>query len=255
MAYIPLSFLGSIEIYKIIKGKRFSNWLKLSLFFLSSIIATALSIFIYLLIYQKDIIMSLSDDKQFKTLINLNLFWHGWEWVIPLIISLASLLWVVKFKSHVLNYIVMYTILIGLSFSLISYFIVPKVEFAIQGTAVSFYENISREKKYITTVGFKSYAPYFYSKVDQLKKVDKLYHKKLEILKKYFYTNSLNDLNRFQKNKFNGYVLSWLINGDVDRTVYFVSKKSKPIFLLQNAKNLELIKDQAGYQFYKRELK
>ena len=63
---------------------------------------------------------------------------------------LASLLWIVKFKSHVLNYIVMYTILlIGLSFSLISYFIVPKVEFAIQGTAVSFYENISREKKSI----------------------------------------------------------------------------------------------------------
>ena len=61
--------------------------------------------------------------------------------------------------------------------------------------------------------------------------------------------------NRYQKNKCNGYVLSWLINGDVDRTVYFVSKKSKPIFLLQNAKNLVLIKDQGGYQFYKRELK
>ena len=71
----------------------------------------------------------------------------------------------------------------------------------------------------------------------------------------YFSTNSLNDLNRLQKTKFNGYVLSWLINGDVDRTVYFVSKKSKPILLLQNSKNLELIKDQAGYQFYKRELK
>ena len=114
--------------------------------------------------------MSLSNDKQFKTLINLNLLWHGWEWIIPMIISLASLLWVIKFKFHVLNYIVIYTILIGLSFSLISFFIIPKVEFAIQGTAVSFYENISREKKYLTTVGFKSYAPYFYSEVDQLKK-------------------------------------------------------------------------------------
>ncbi|MFL2565355.1 MAG: ArnT family glycosyltransferase [Parvicellaceae bacterium] len=255
MAYIPLSFLGSIEFYKIIKGKRFNKVLKLLLFLLSSIIAIVLSLFIYLLIYKKEIIMSFSDDNQFKTLLNLNLSWQGWEWTIPLIIAFSSLLWIIKFKFHLLKCLAIYSLLIGLSFSLISYFIIPNVEFAIQGTAVSFYKDISKEKKYLTTVGFKSYAPYFYSEVDHLKKVDKLYQKKSEILKKYFSANSLNDLNRLQKNKFNGYVLSWLINGDVDRTVYFVSKKSKPILLLQNAKNLELIKDQAGYQFYKRKLK
>ena len=255
MAYVPLSFLGSIEIYKIIKGKRFSKGIKLSLILLSSFISTLLSLFIYLLIYQKDIIMIISDDIQIRTLLNLNLLWQGWEWAIPLIIVFASLLWFIKFKFHPLKYLAIYSILIGLSFSLISLFIIPKIEFAIQGTAVAFYEDISKEKKYLTTVGFKSYAPYFYSEVDHLKKVDKLYQKKSEILKKYFSANSLNDLNRLQKNKFNGYVLSWLINGEVDRTVYFVSKKSKPILLLQNAKNLELIKDKAGYQFYKRELK
>lgn len=255
MAYVPLSFLGSIEIYKIIKGKRFSKRIKLFLFLLSSFISTVLSLFIYLLIYQKDIIMIISDDIQLRTLLNLNLLWQGWEWAIPLIIVFASLLWFIKFKFNPLKYLAIYSILIGLSFSLISLFIIPKIEFAIQGTAVAFYEDISKEKKYLTTVGFKSYAPYFYSEVDHLNKVDKLYQKKSDILKKYFSSSSLNDLNRLQKNKFNGHVLSWLIHGDVDRTVYFVSKKSKPILLLQNAKNLELIKDQAGYQFYKRELK
>ena len=255
MAYVPLSFLGSIEIYKIIKGKRFSKRIKLFLFLLSSFISTILSLFIYLLIYQKDIIMIISDDIQLRTLLNLNLLWQGWEWAIPLIIVFASLLWFIKFKFNPLKYLAIYSILIGLSFSLISFFIIPKIEFAIQGTAVAFYEDISKEKKYLTTVGFKSYAPYFYSEVDHLNKVDKLYQKKSDILKKYFSSSSLNDLNRLQKNKFNGHVLSWLIHGDVDRTVYFVSKKSKPILLLQNAKNLELIKDQAGYQFYKRELK
>ena len=255
MAYVPLSFLGSIEIYKIIKGKRFSKRIKLFLFLLSSFISTILSLFIYLLIYQKDIIMVISDDIQLRTLLNLNLLWQGWEWAIPLIIVFASLLWFIKFKFNPLKYLAIYSILIGLSFSLISLFIIPKIEFAIQGTAVAFYEDISKEKKYLTTVGFKSYAPYFYSEVDHLNKVDKLYQKKSDILKKYFSSSSLNDLNRLQKNKFNGHVLSWLIHGDVDRTVYFVSKKSKPILLLQNAKNLELIKDQAGYQFYKRELK
>ena len=32
-------------------------------------------------------------------------------------------------------------------------------------------------------------------------------------------------LNRNEKNKFNGYVLNWLINGKNDRISYFVTKK------------------------------
>ena len=255
MAYIPLSFLGSLEIYKIAKGKRMSNVLQSLLFFSSSVIALILSLIIYFLIYRKDVIMNQSNNSQLITLLKLDLVWEGWEWAIPLIIALAGLLWIIKIKFQTLKYLAIYSVLIGLAFSLISFFIIPKVEFAVQGTLISFYKDISKEKKYITTLGFKSYAHYFYSKVDQLNKEDKLYQKKLDILKKYFSANSLNDLNRSQKNRFNGYVLKWLINGDIDRTVYFITKKSKPILLLKNAKNLELIKDYAGYQFYKRELK
>ena len=58
-----------------------------------------------------------------------------------------------------------------------------------------------------------------------------------------------------EKYKFNNQVLDWLINGNVDRSVYFVARKQKPIFKLNESKNLKLIKDFGGYQFYKRELK
>lgn len=255
MAYMPLSFLGSLEIYKIIRGKSFSKVIKLSLFFFSSFLAILLSIFIYLLIYRKESLISFTNDSNINTLLNLSLTWEGWEYIIPMLIVLASFIWFVKIKLQFLKYLAVYSVLIGLTFSLISYFIVPNVEFAIQGTVISFYKDISKEKKYLTTVGFKSYAHYFYSKVDQLNKEDKLSQKKLNILKEHFSANSLNDLNRSQKNKFNGYVLRWLIKGDVDRTVYFVAKKSKPNLVLRNAKNLELIKEYAGYQYYKRILK
>ena len=106
------------------------------------------------------------------------------------------------------------------------HYIVPKIEMAIQGDAIKFYEDISDEKKYITTVGFKSYAHYFYSQIDELDSSDQLYNTKSEILNNYFSSSSLNDLNRNEKNKFNGYVLNWLINGKIDRTSYFVTKKS-----------------------------
>ena len=126
---------------------------------------------------------------------------------------------------------------------------------AIQGNAIKFYEDISDEKKYITTVGFKSYAHYFYSRIDELDSSDQLYNTKSEILNNYFSSSSLNDLNRNEKNKFNGYVLNWLINGKIDRTSYFVTKKSRPIKQLEKSKNLKLVKQTANYQFYKREIK
>ena len=79
--------------------------------------------------------------------------------------------------------------------------------------------------------------------------------KTVKILNNYFSSSSLNDLNRNEKNKFNSYVLNWLINGKIDRTAYFVTKKSRPIKQLKKSKNLKLVKQTANYQFYKREIK
>ena len=84
---------------------------------------------------------------------------------------------------------------------------------------------------------------------------DSLFHKKKEVLRNRFNKSSLNDLNRKEKIGFNNYVLGWLINGDVDRTVYFSTKNNKPILQLENAKNLKVVKDYGGYKIYKRELK
>ena len=57
-------------------------------------------------------------------------------------------------------------------------------EMAIQGDAIKFYEDISDEKKYITTVGFKSYAHYFYSRIDELDSSDQLYTELKKLVRK-----------------------------------------------------------------------
>ena len=56
-------------------------------------------------------------------------------------------------------------------------------------------------------------------------------------------------------NGLNNGILNWLINGKIDRTSYFVTKKSRPIKQLEKSKNLKLVKQTANYQFYKREIK
>ena len=255
MSYIPLSFLAAVETYKIFMGKSLKRVLKIPLVILSSCMGLFLAIILYLLTYKIDTISSFITDSNVKDVLNVKLFWHGWEWIIPLILVAASIIWLIKINTNIIKYLASFCILIGLTFALIGHYIVPKIEMAIQGNAIKFYEDISDEKKYITTVGFKSYAHYFYSRIDELDSSDQLYNTKSEILNNYFSSSSLNDLNRNEKNKFNGYILNWLINGKIDRTAYFVTKKSRPIKQLEKSKNLKLVKQTANYQFYKREIK
>jgi hypothetical protein len=187
--------------------------------------------------------------------LNIELNWIGWEWIIPSLFILGSIIWLTIFESKILFSLVSYSLVIGLFLSLLSKFTIPKIESLTQGSVISFYKEISDEKKYLTTVGYKSYAHYFYSEFKPLKSTDLLYHKKKEILRNRFNKSSLSDLNRKEKIGFNNYVLGWLINGDIDRTVYFSTKNNRPILQLENAKNLKVVKDYGGYKIYKRELK
>jgi hypothetical protein len=255
MAYLPLSFLASIEIYKQYMGKSFHWILKFFLSFTGILIGLILMFSFYVLIYEKEFLINSVNDLYIQKLFNIELYWLGWEWIIPSLFILGSIIWLTIFESKILLSLVFYSLIIGLLLSLLSKFTIPKIESLTQGSVISFYREISKEKKYLTTVGFKSYAHYFYSEFEPLKSTDYLYHKKKEILRNRFKSNSLNDLNRKEKTTFNSYVLSWLINGELDRAAYFVAKNNKPAKQLEKAKNLKVIKDFDGYKIYKRDLK
>ena len=255
MAYLPLSFLASIEIYKLYMGKSFHWGLKYFLSFTGIFIGLILMFLFYIIIHQKEFLINSINDLYIQKLLNIELNWNGWEWIIPSLFILGSIIWLTIFESKVLFSLVSYSLVIGLFLSLLSKFTIPKIENLTQGSVISFYKEISKEKKYLTTVGYKSYAHYFYSEFEPLKSTDSLFHKKKEVLRNRFNKSSLNDLNRKEKIGFNNYVLGWLINGDVDRTVYFSTKNNKPILQLENAKNLKVVKDYGGYKIYKREKK
>ena len=188
-------------------------------------------------------------------MLNQNINWHGWEWLIPLFLLVGSLVWLLKENIKVVYKLVFFMIMLGSFFSLSAYFIVPKAEQMTQGSAIRFYESISKEKKYLTTVGYKSYAHYFYGEIDELSSKDKLYNEKKRILKTVFNTTTLNDLTVAEKVTFNSRVVDWLVDGEVDRTVYFATKINRPIKQLKKSSNLKKIKSAGGFVFYKREIK
>ena len=255
LAYFPLSFLASIELYKLSQGKQISRVLKVSIISFGALISSFISILAYFVIYNKDFLIEIIDDNNVHIMLNQNINWHGWEWLIPLFLLVGSLVWLLKENIKVVYKLVFFMIMLGSFFSLSAYFIVPKAEQMTQGSAIRFYESISKEKKYLTTVGYKSYAHYFYGEIDELSSKDKLYNEKKRILKTVFNTTTLNDLTVAEKVTFNSRVVDWLVDGEVDRTVYFATKINRPIKQLKKSSNLKKIKSEGGFVFYKREIK
>lgn len=98
--------------------------------------------------------------------------------------------------------------------------VVPKVERYSQGAAIDFFEQRQGENCYTTVLGYWSYAPFFYTHMEKP-------------------TNE------------NYYNQEWLLSGDIDKPVYFVTKIDR----VDNYKqyNLKELYRKNGFVFLKRE--
>ena len=103
MSYIPLSFLAAVETYKIFMGKSLKRVLKIPLVILSSCMGLFLAIILNLLTYKIDTISSFITDSNVKDVLNVKLFWQGWEWIIPLILVAASVIWLIKINTNIIK--------------------------------------------------------------------------------------------------------------------------------------------------------
>jgi hypothetical protein len=96
--------------------------------------------------------------------------------------------------------------------------VVPKIEGYSQASAINFYKSISGQDVYVTSVGFYSYAPYFY--------FQKMPGGNIESSKK-----------------------EWLLNGEIDKPVYMVAKSTAKN-LFDKHPDCRLIKQEGGFLFY-----
>jgi hypothetical protein len=99
--------------------------------------------------------------------------------------------------------------------------VITKVEGYTQRAAIDFYKSMQSTDVYVETLGFKSYAHYFYT----LKQKEE---------------------NSESSNK------DWLINGDIDKDVYFVSKNDRAESYLNKYPNLKVIGEKNGFVFITR---
>ena len=254
LAYFPLSYLATIEMQKLQFGKKLSMFFKTIFIAFAFLISTGLTMGIYALIAQPEFMYESIKDPYIQEIMKTPLDWNGFEHLIPLLIFTGSILFIALSSKRLIQSIILYLVFLGMFFSFSSKLILPKIDFLLQGHLIQFYDSISLDKKYISTVGFKSYAHYFYAQTDQLTKTDHLKTKKIEILDTHFDVDSFHDLTKSQKNKYSSYVVNWMIDGNIDRPCYLVTKSNRKVNQLEQNKNLDIVYNKLGYKIFKRKI-
>jgi 4-amino-4-deoxy-L-arabinose transferase-like glycosyltransferase len=224
MAYFPVSFLAALFVWKWMKGEvKISLWQNISLAVIASIYMLALVLIPYFMM-DVDHMIEMFNIKDLFVLGNLqaNVSWSLWDSFPVLLLLVALLGFYIMQKRNVKHAVGILFLFTTLFTNVLLTTFIPKVEPYSQGAAIEFYESKKGEDCYIRPLGFKSYAHLFYHQ-KQVASDDERY---------------------FDQH--------WLIDGDIDKPVYFVVKVHRLQGYLDYFPNLEVMYEKNGFVFLKR---
>ncbi len=230
MAYFPVSFLAAKFLYDWLTDKvSWNKWTSFGLISIGFILSLVLAAIPYIGMNAEKFIPLIKDRFAAKNL-EAPVAWHGAEILIG--IGYFAILIFIIFKyvvsSSVKNnrkWVFISTLSLSTAFCLFLFgaIVVPKIERYTQGAAIDFYESKRGQDVYVQVLGFKSYAHLFY------------FQKKIS--------------NLSEKNEKN--YENWLLNGKVDKPVFFITKTDR-LEDYKNNPNLEIIKEENGFVFLRR---
>lgn len=223
MAYLPLSFLAAINVYRyMVTRKSVETWVSLMLGiigFLFSIIMIAIP----LLAMNKHRLLPYIKDPFALAALQQGVDWNGMEWVIG-VFYLFGLLMLVIFirRQQVYKGLLVYGLATLIVLTIYLKMVVPKIEKYSQGAIIEFYQSIQGEDVYVMPVSFKTYAHYFY----------------------------------FRQPKYSGIPSGadrqeWMTRSNVDKPVYIIVKVTEQY--VKDLPDVKLIRQAGGYLIYRRE--
>ena len=219
LAYFPLSYFAAYFVYELVNSK---NTLKRSLLWILIVTGTILSVLLIglpLVGRYKDLITPYIKDDFVIACMNSPVKWNGYEFLIGAVYLLFLFVSLIMLKQRQF-FRGTITLFYATAFCIFFYLkaVVPKIEGYSQASAINFYKSISGQDVYVTSVGFYSYAPYFY--------FQKMPGGNIESSKK-----------------------EWLLNGEIDKPVYIVTKSTAKN-LFDKHPDCRLIKQEGGFLFY-----
>jgi 4-amino-4-deoxy-L-arabinose transferase-like glycosyltransferase len=218
LAYFPLTYLAALAIYRMVEGKSRLNKLSAIVLGALAIVWIVVIIGFTLVGLNKEWLMNSGLLKDPFAVANLaaDVRWTGWEVVVSGVL-VSGVLGFYLLKKPLMKIVSLFGTTMIFTFLTMIVF-TAKIEGYTQTTVNTFYEQHSTEDCYIRTLGFKSYAHYFYGNTQPHE--NPLY-----------YDNN------------------WLLTGKIDKPAYFVYKMTKKEEYSRIYPQLTILYEKNGFIF------
>lgn len=224
LTYFPLTFLGAWVAIKISADEivwRTRN--SFALLAIGGLVALVLTSLQFVENFKEKIIaLNIIKDEFAVANIMSKVEWSGYEFFTGILLFSGVIAFVFCVKWRLFEkgfYLLLLSSMLATWFA--SLLIVPKAEQYTQRAAIDFYESLKDKDCYVETLDFKSYAYLFYS-------------------------------DKQSPNNPISLELKWLLKGEIDKPVYFVSKNTKETQILHYNPQLEVLYRKNGFVFYRR---
>ncbi len=249
LCYVPLSFVATLAVLDIKTNRSMHSLLKAVFIIVSSVVLSLLLLFsVFAKI--KPLIQSseLIEDEFAKQNLQVFLSWHPGYLMVPILFG-VSVFFIYKgffganFRKLLLGFVIHLFFIQAAIYSF-----VPKIELVSQRPAIDFYRFVSTQDAYVETHDFKSYAYLFYSakkpeiepNTNRSKYIERFY--------------SFQDSTIFKPNYYALANLMWMLEGEIDKPAYVVSKCTSENGL-KNYSDLHKLYSLNGFNFYVRKQK
>ncbi len=229
LAYFPITFLAAYSMFKI--NYHSLRWKISSTIFVWVIgIILALGLILFPLILMNiSLFLPQITDKFTNAILQTPVEWYGFEQIAGfiLLIGLAAFSFFI-YKRNFINAFISLFSATAITIMVFLPLMTPKIETFLQGTPIEFYKEFKGTDAYIHTLGYKSYAPFFY-------------------------TEKPMNLSRYYHKMHGAEFEEWLLAGNIDKDAYFVSRINNYENYTNKYPNLKIISIKNGYVFLKRE--
>jgi 4-amino-4-deoxy-L-arabinose transferase-like glycosyltransferase len=224
LCYFPLTYLGAYALYKLYTGAfAWKRWTGILLGVIGFIYVALLTVLPFLEKFKTPLLNSgLVKDAFAAGNLQVNANWNGFEWISGILfaVAVAGGLWFFLRRNfeRATRFLFIGTLV---SVTLAAIMITPRVEEYSQGTAVEYWRDHSRPELYLETIGFKSYAHYFYGNLQPgIDKNPSYLRWKKE--------NEQRNYNPAISKSENEIALrrEWMLTGPIDQPAYFICKNT-----------------------------
>jgi len=243
LCWFPLTAIASFYLYEIFTGKvrRMHIVFKLLIGIIGFLLSLILIAIPFALV-NKAVWIHLLEDPFAKANLQANVQWYWWDGLGGGVLLQGVLFYLFSKKNQLKTSLLFLSVTVCCLYT--SVMIVPKIEGISQRANIEFFEKRQGEDCYVETVGYRSYAQYFYSKKQpylsaQKIKIDSVLaggSKQPDTL-----TTKQKELNFSQ----------WVLYGNIDKPAYF-SIKIQNRQILDTMPALIKLYEKNGFAFYKR---